>query len=100
MKLKELKEQRRRSIKSISPIKQKTKMNLAQPAPAVEAAIAAPAEATNSVNEDDEYKVKPAPNVSDRFNVDRYIVEPAVTIDNPREFAPNKHLNEPFRYGV
>ena len=73
-------------------------MNLAEPAPSVEPANATPAEASASVDQDEEYKVEPAPNVSDRFSIDTHKVEPAVTISDPRQFAPINKLNQPHRY--
>lgn len=73
-------------------------MNLAEPAPTVEAATAASAVPTQSVDADDEYKVQAAPQVSDRLDVETHKVEPAVIVDDPRKFAPNKQLQEPYRY--
>ena len=72
-------------------------MNLAEPAPQVESAEAAAAVAPKSVYNDDEYKVEPAPDVtSDSMEVESYRVAPAV-MDDPRKYAPNDKLNEPYR---
>jgi hypothetical protein len=75
-------------------------MNLAKPAPSVEPAIAKPAIATKSVYEDNEYDVKPARQVSDRFHAETHKVEPAVTIEDSSKFAPIHKLEEPHRYVI
>ena len=69
-------------------------MNLAEPAPEVEPATA---ETAMAVNDDHEYKVEPAREASDRYNVETYKVEPAVPLDDPMKFAPTQQLNEPHR---
>eukprot|EP00551_Chaetoceros_affinis_P002357 CAMPEP_0203636360 /NCGR_PEP_ID=MMETSP0088-20131115/2914_1 /ASSEMBLY_ACC=CAM_ASM_001087 /TAXON_ID=426623 /ORGANISM="Chaetoceros affinis, Strain CCMP159" /LENGTH=241 /DNA_ID=CAMNT_0050490471 /DNA_START=62 /DNA_END=787 /DNA_ORIENTATION=- len=73
-------------------------MNLAEPAPEVEAATADAAVAPESVYNDNEYLVAPAPDVSsESLDVETYKVAPAVMVDDPRRFAPNDKLNEPYR---
>ena len=76
-------------------------MNLAKPAPRVEAATAESAIASPPV-ENDNYKVEPistggVASSGEEYKVEEYKVGPAVTVDDPRKFAPTQQLNEPYR---
>ena len=77
-------------------------MNLVEPARRVSPATVDMQEAAKAVENDDEYKVGAAENL-DELNGDGAVaaaseVEPAVTVDDPREFAPTSLLEEPHRY--
>ncbi len=70
-----------------------SKMNLAEPAPLVDPAKAAPA----AVDDDDEYRVEPALEAKDEYKVESIKVDAAVPLDDPRKFAPTKQIDEPHR---
>lgn len=70
-------------------------MNLASPAPEVEAATAAPAK-SESIRPN-EYIVSDAENTDEAVADEAIRVEPAVVISDPKQFAPSKYLNQPHR---
>jgi hypothetical protein len=77
-------------------------MNLAESARRVSPATATMAEAAKAVEHDDEYKVEEAENMDELGSSGAVAaaarVEPGVTVDDPRKFAPTKFLEEAHRY--
>lgn len=75
-------------------------MNLATPAGRVSPATADTAEAVKRIENDDEYQVEPAPrNDDDKLGlvVPAEKVEPAIVINDPRQFAPMEKLQQKYR---
>jgi hypothetical protein len=73
-------------------------MNLAEPAGRSSPALAEAAEPVKSVRNDDEYIVEDAVGSSEQLNVaPAERVGAAVTVDDPKKFAPIKQLEEPHR---